>query len=232
MISVVIPTLNEGKVIKRCMASLSKQKFRDFEIVVVDSGSTDGTLETVKKYKGRVIYEPRRGVPLARNRGVRESKGDIIVCTDGDSSYPADWLEKIAKHFEDKDVVAVGGPIAPDENKLKHRLIFKVTTNYFPRFAKLFGFVVFQGSNSSFRRNAYEKAGGYNERIRTLDDNEFPNRIKKLGKVVFDPSLVVVTSTRRFDKAGYLGETLHYWKAYIDLYILKKGTSDEYKFYK
>jgi glycosyltransferase involved in cell wall biosynthesis len=232
MISVIIPTLNEGKVISRCMKSLSKQTYKDFEIVVVDSGSTDGTLEIVKRYKGRVIYEPRRGVPLARNRGVRESKGDIVVNTDGDSAYPSDWLEKIAKHFEDRDVVAVGGPIAPDENTLKHRLIFKVTTNYFARFAKWFGFVVFQGSNSSFRKDAYKKAGGYNEKIRTLDDNEFPNRIKKLGKVVFDPSLVVVTSTRRFDKAGYLRETLHYWKAYIDLYILKKGTSDEHKSYK
>ncbi len=232
MISVIIPTLNEGKVISRCMKSLSRQTFKDFEIVVVDSGSTDGTLEIIKKYKGRVIYEPRRGVPLARNRGVRESKGDIVVHTDGDSAYPSDWLAKIAKHFEDRDVVAVGGPIAPAENKLKHRLIFKVTTNYFPRLAKLLNFMVFQGSNSSFRRDAYEKAGGYNEKIRTLDDNEFPNRIKKLGRVVFDPSLVVVTSTRRFEKAGYVRETLHYWKAYIDLYILKKGTSDEYKFYK
>jgi glycosyltransferase involved in cell wall biosynthesis len=232
MISVIIPTLNEGKVISRCMKSLSKQTFKDFEIVVVDSGSTDGTLGIVKKYKSKVIYEPRRGVPLARNRGVRESKGDIIVCTDGDSSYSPDWLAKIAKHFDDKDVVAVGGPIAPAENKLKHRVIFKVTTDCFARFAKLFGFVVFQGSNSSFRREGYEKAGGYNEKIRTLDDNEFPNRIKKLGKVIFDPSLVVITSTRRFEKAGYVRETLHYWKAYFDLYILKKGTSDEHKFYK
>jgi glycosyltransferase involved in cell wall biosynthesis len=224
--------MNEGKVISRCMKSLRKQTFKDFEVVVVDSGSTDGTLEIVKKYGGRVIYEPRRGVPLARNRGVRESKGDIVVHTDGDSSYHPDWLEKIAKHFEDKEVVAVGGPIEPAERRLKHIIIFKVTTNYFPRFAKLFGFVAFQGSNSSFRRKAYEKAGGYDEKIRTLDDNELPNRIKKLGKVVFDPSLVVTTSTRRFEKAGYVKETLHYWKAYFDLYILKKGTSDEYKFYK
>jgi len=232
VISVIIPTLNEGKVILRCMKSLSKQTFKDFEIVIVDSGSKDETLSIVKKYTKRIIYEPRRGVPLARNRGVRECKGDIVVCTDGDSVYPTDWLEKIAKHFEDKEVVAVGGPIAPAENKLKHRLIFKVTTDYFARFAKLFGFIVFQGSNSSFRRDAYEKAKGYNENIRTLDDNELPNRIKKLGKVVFDPSLVIKTSTRRFEKAGYVRETLHYWKAYFDLYILKKGTSDEYKFYK
>jgi glycosyltransferase involved in cell wall biosynthesis len=232
VISVIIPTLNEGKVIERCMKSLSEQTYKDFEIVLVDSGSKDGTIETAKKYKARIIDEPRRGVPLARNRGVRESKGDIIVCTDGDSAYPSDWLEKIAKHFEDKDVVAVGGPIAPAEDKLKHRLIFKLTTDYFPRFAKLFGFVVFQGSNSSFRKDAYEKAGGYDEKIRTLDDNEFPNRIRKLGKVVFDPSLVIKTSTRRFEKAGYVRETLHYWKAYLDLYVLKKGKTEEYKFYK
>lgn len=232
MISVIIPTLNEGKVIKRCLESLSRQTFKDFEIVVVDSGSTDGTLEIIKKYGGRVIYEPKRGVALARNRGVKGSKGDIVVHTDGDSAYPHDWLAKIAKHFEDKDVVAVGGPIAPAENKLKHRIIFKVTTNYFPRVAMLFGFVAFQGSNSSFRKSTYKKAGGYNEGLRTLDDNEFPNRIKKFGKVVFDPSLVVVSSTRRFEKAGYLRETLHYWKAYIDLYVLRKGRTDEYKFYK
>jgi len=232
MISVVIPTLNEGPSIKRCLKSLSKQTYKDFEIVIVDSGSKDGTVETAKKYKSRVIYEPRRGVPLARNRGAKEAKGDIVVCTDGDSQYPKDWLEKIAGHFEDKEVVAVGGPIAPDDNKLKHRLIFKITSDYFARLAKLVGFIVFHGSNSSFRRKAYLKAGGYSEKIKTLDDNEFPNRIKKLGKVVFDPSMTIKTSTRRFEKAGYIRETLHYWKAYFDLYILKKGYSDEYKFYK
>lgn len=232
MINVIIPTLNEGKVISRCLESLSKQTYKNFEIVVVDSRSTDRTLEIVKKYKCRVVNESKLGISFARNRGVRESKGDIVVHTDGDSVYYPNWLAKIAKHFEDKEVVAVGGPIEPTERKLKHRLIFKVTTNYFPRFAKLFGFIAFQGSNSSFRRSAYEKAGGYGEKIRTLEDNEFPNRIKKLGKVVFDPSLVVASSTRRFEKAGYMGETLHYWKAYFDLYILKKGTSDEYKLYR
>jgi len=232
MMSVIIPTLNEGKVISRCMRSLSKQTCKDFEIVIVDSGSKDETLKIARKYTKKIVYEPRRGVALARNRGVRECKGDIVVCTDADTEYPADWLEKIAKHFEDGEVVAVGGPIAPLDNKLKHRLIFKITTDCFARFAKLFGFIVFQGSNSSFRRDAYERARGYSERIRTLDDNEFPNRIKRFGKVVFDPSLVIKTSTRRFEKAGYAGETLHYWKAYFDLYILKKGTSDEYKFYK
>ena len=134
--------------------------------------------------------------------------------------------------FLDRDVVAVGGPIQPADDRLKHRIIFKVTTDYFARFAKLFGFIVFHGCNSSFRKDVYIKAGGYNEGIRTLDDNEFPNRIKKYGKVVFDPSLAIKTSTRRFDKAGYIGETLHYWKAYIDLYVLKKGRTDEYKFYK
>ena len=232
MISVVIPTLNEGKVIGRCLRSLRKQTYKDFEVVVVDSGSKDGTVGIARKYKSRVVYEPRRGVPLARNRGAQEARGEIVVCTDGDSRYPPDWLEKIARHFGDKDVVAVGGPIAPADGKLKHRLIFKVTSDYFARFAKLFGFIVFHGVNSSFRKSAYLKAGGYSERIKTLDDNEFPNRIKKLGKVVFDPSLVVETSTRRFEKSGYIRETLHYWKAYFDLYVLKKGYSDEYKFYK
>lgn len=232
MISVIIPTLNEGKVIERCLRSLKEQTYKDFEIIVVDSGSKDGTVEIAERYGARVIYEPRRGVPLARNRGVRESRGDIVVCTDGDTVFPPHWVEGIAKHFEDRDVVAVGGPVEPLDPRLKHRLIFKVTTDYFARFAKLFGFVVFHGCNSSFRKETYIRAGGYNEGIKTLDDNEFPNRIKKFGKVIFDPSLAVKTSTRRFDKAGYIGETLHYWKAYIDLYILKKERTDEYKFYK
>ena len=88
MISVVIPTLNEGPVIERCLKSLSEQTYKDFEIVIVDSGSKDGTLRIARKYKSRIIDEPRRGVPLARNRGAREAKGDIVVCTDGDAVYP------------------------------------------------------------------------------------------------------------------------------------------------
>ena len=228
----MIPTLNEERFLPGCLESLSQQTFKDFEIIIVDSGSKDATLRIARKYTKKIVYEPKLGFAIAKNRGAKEARGDILVFTDADSLYPGSWLESIAKHFEDRDVVAVGGPLVPIENRLRHRLMFKLTTDYIARVMKVFGFVIFQAPNSSFRRDAFEKAGRFNEKMRMLEDNEFPNRIKKLGKVVFDPSLAIQSSARRFEKVGYFMETLRYWKAYFDLYVLKKSLSEEYKLYR
>jgi glycosyltransferase involved in cell wall biosynthesis len=91
-ISVIIPTYNEVNILNECLQSLSKQTFKDFEILIVDDGSTDGTSE-----KFKVIKQNHLGAGAARNLGVKHTKGDILVFVDADMTFDVNFLEKLTE---------------------------------------------------------------------------------------------------------------------------------------
>ena len=114
VISVVIPALNEEKFLPTCLKSLEKQEFKKpFEIIVVDNGSEDKTVTVAKSFGVRIISEPHRGLPLARQRGLEAAKGEIVAFVDADSTVDKGWLAEILHSFENQPkVVAVSGPIS------------------------------------------------------------------------------------------------------------------------
>ncbi len=94
-VSVIIPTYNRAKVLKKAIDSVLNQTFKDFELIVIDDGSTDETLEILKDYQDRLksVTIPHGGVSAARNRGIEEAEGDFIAFLDSDDY----WLpEKLA----------------------------------------------------------------------------------------------------------------------------------------
>ncbi len=101
-ISVIIPTYEHGDTIETCLLSLLDQTFRDFEIIVVNDGSTDNTVEVLKKYKDRVkiINQENRGAPSARNRGFRESVGQFVIFSDADVKAKPEMLAKMFQALE------------------------------------------------------------------------------------------------------------------------------------
>ncbi len=101
-ISVIIPTYNEEKVIGKCLESLSKQTYKDLEIIVVDDGSTDETLSKIKGVK--VLKEEHKGPGTARNLGAKEAKGEILVFVDADMVFKEDFVEKLIKPILDGKV--------------------------------------------------------------------------------------------------------------------------------
>jgi len=103
MISVVIPTYNEEKDIGDLLESLTKQKFKNFEVIIVDNYSNDRTIEIVSRFKGRLnmrIYKIKSNVSKARNFGAEKSRGKIIVFLDADNIVKEDYLFNIYKSFE------------------------------------------------------------------------------------------------------------------------------------
>ena len=94
-ISVIIPTYNEEKVIGKCLESLSKQTYKDLEVIVVDDGSTDETLSKIKGIK--VLKEEHKGPGAARNLGAKEAKGEILVFVDADMTFEPDFIEKLVE---------------------------------------------------------------------------------------------------------------------------------------
>src|SRR3989338_7896786 len=108
MISVIIPTYNHGWALPACLDSLGAQTFQDFEIIIMDDGSTDGTETIVKEYIRSHKEEPRirylkidhRGAPTARNTGARQSRGEFLLFADADLILKADMLQKLQTTLE------------------------------------------------------------------------------------------------------------------------------------
>lgn len=101
-ISIIIPTYNEENVILDCLESLEKQSLKDFEVIVVDDGSTDKTIELlkqfkVKNYKLDILFGNHRGPGAARNLGVKSAKGDILVFVDSDMTFDRHFLKMLIK---------------------------------------------------------------------------------------------------------------------------------------
>jgi glycosyltransferase involved in cell wall biosynthesis len=108
-ISVIIPTYNEKEVLMDCIESLGEQTLRDFEIVVVDDGSKDGTLEILKNLKKslpnfKFIKQSHLGAGAARNTGVSLSKGEILVFVDADMTFDKEFLSNLVKPIEEGKV--------------------------------------------------------------------------------------------------------------------------------
>jgi len=104
-VSVVIPTYNRLLMLREAVDSVLKQDFEDFELIVVDDGSTDGTAEEIKRYGGRVIllqHSENRGVSAARNKGILHAKGKYVAFLDSDDVWVKGKL-KIQVTFLDEN---------------------------------------------------------------------------------------------------------------------------------
>lgn len=95
-VSVIVPTYNEQKEIGECLNSLNQQTFKDLEIILVDDGSTDSTLITLKSFKNiKVLKQDHDGTAKARNLGAKYANGEILVFVDADMTFDKNFIEKI-----------------------------------------------------------------------------------------------------------------------------------------
>lgn len=199
----VIPTLNEEENLGNCLAALQKQTIGDFEVIVVDGGSTDGTTRIAREFGAKLITVRQRGIAPARQAGFEAAKSEIIANTDADVIMPPDWLERLLSPFADPRVAATCGPFRYrgrwdlwSGNHLSNAirpLLFR------------FGLTPLPGPNFAVRREAFLRVGGFK-----LPDGSFPKgypdyedillglKLRRVGKVVFIPDLWVTNSPRRF----------------------------------
>ncbi|MBI2853788.1 MAG: glycosyltransferase [Chloroflexi bacterium] len=204
MISVVIPVLNEEKLLAECLRSLREQDFQGrYEIIVVDDGSTDRSAEIARQFGTRIVTPPTHGnVFAARDFGAKQAQGDIIAQADGDTIYPRDWLSRIEQHFSNlPEVVGVTGRFVYKEPARWGwaEAALRNVGNFFS--TKIIGRpYIISGANFAFRRETFLKAGGYDLKAFGADQTGMATQLSKHGRVVFDKGLVVATSSRRFKK--------------------------------
>lgn len=103
--SVIIPVFNEQNAIKECLESLVKQTIKDIEIIIVDDGSVDKTVEIVKKFPVKLFQQSHQGPGPARNMGAKQASGEILVFVDADMVFDKKFIEMLIRPIRSNGVV-------------------------------------------------------------------------------------------------------------------------------
>jgi peptidoglycan-N-acetylglucosamine deacetylase len=207
MISIVIPALNEKKLLPDCLRSLRNQDYAgEYEIIVADNGSTDNTADIARQFRARVISCPEeKSVFYARRVGADAAGGGIIAQVDADTVYPVDWLRRIAEKFAARpEVTAITGRFIYRKSPWWGGLEY-LLRSFGNWITSLFGQpLVISGATLAFRRWAYSSLNGYRGLTYSADQIGITKRLSKLGKVIYDKDLCVITSPRAVQKPVYV----------------------------
>jgi GT2 family glycosyltransferase len=188
------------------------------EIVVVNNASTDRTAEIASRFPGvRVINEPCKGLSRARDRGYRESHGELIANVDADCLMPRGYIAKVLRRFERNHRLALlSGPFIyydlPQTAQITTRVLY-----FFQFFPNVIGQrilnlgAVAQGGNFVVRRSMLDKIGGFNTSLTFWgEDADAAIRLSRVGLVSFSMRLPMRTSGRRLLKEGVFRAGLIY----------------------
>jgi len=178
-VSIVVPCFNGGRFLDGLMASLARQTFRDFEIVIVDDGSTErATLDKLAELHGRarIVHQDNRGLSAARNTGIRESLAELVLPLDCDDTFESPFLTEAVALMQEApaDVAAVfcHMRLAGAAKGLLER--------HFNRFDLLFTNTL--PSGLLLRKTCWAAVGGYDEAMRDgYEDWEFHLRLARAG---------------------------------------------------
>lgn len=203
LVSVIVPAFNEAKVIVRTIASLLASDYPNFEIIVVDDGSTDGTYELSKEVFGKnplvsVFQKQNGGKAEALNFGWKKAKGEIIIGLDADTIFASGTIAALAHRFADERIGAVAGN-AKVGNRInivtKWQALEYVTSQNFDRraFASLNCITVVPGSVGAWRRSVLEEAGGFSSDT-LAEDQDLTIQVRKLGyKIGYEEDAIGLT---------------------------------------
>ncbi len=209
-ISVVIPAYNEEKYIGRTLDSinnLEKKKDWDVEVLVINGGSTDNTENVAKSYGAKVINESHKGIGFARQEGIKHAKGEIVAFTDADTIVPEFWLLRHIETLLKQNVSFTYGTFRVKDGCFPyyHYINYIQPTSLW-LIHQILGKPMAAGQNLAFWRDKALAVGGFDDKILLFEDIDFAIRMKKVGKVIFIPDLVVISSGRRSNEG---------WKFFI-----------------
>jgi GT2 family glycosyltransferase len=219
-VTVVICTRDRTEWLARCLAALGRSTAQPAEVIVVDNApSSDGTRVLVGRTPGvRYVLEPRPGLDVARNAGLRAATTEFVAYTDDDAEAHRDWTWRIRQAFDDPSIVAVTGLVLPAELDTDAQVLFEDHAGFGRGYARRdfdpdflarhrrWGAPVWEigaGANMAFRRGAVAAVGGFDERLGAgaagcSDDSEMWHRLLETGgRCRYEPTAVVHHHHRR-----------------------------------
>ena len=238
-VSIVIPAYNCELTIFRVLTAALSQDFpqNHYEVIVADDGSNDSTFDIVKSFKPVKCFQQKNAGPAAaRNRGFKESKGEVVFFTDSDCIPEKDWIKTAVKHLHDPAIAVVCGSygIANDTHILArciHKEILFRHRRRMPEYPSSFG-----SYNFAVRRKVFEEAGGFNEDYPNAsgEDNDLSYKILSHGYKIYFERNAIVNHFHPENISKYLKEQFRhgFWrvKMYKDHPAMARG--DDYTFWK
>jgi len=206
-ISVIIPTRDREDVLAECLDRLLAQSGPTFEVIVIDTSSSDATQAVLAQYASVVNYrlgDVPYSMVLARNIGISLARGDIVAFIDDDCYVLAGWLEELSKAFEDPEVVAAGGrviyhPWKSCEHGEPVAVLDLGRDVIWAEWDRTLDHAVdvphLPGGNCAVRRDVALSVGGFDTKFigsANLEETDFFLRVSKTGgRIVFVPTAVV-----------------------------------------
>jgi GT2 family glycosyltransferase len=200
-VSVVVPVRNAERTLGDCLFSILQTDYREDrrEIVVVDNGSSDGTAQVIRRFPVRYVREERHGLSEARNRGIAESAGEILVFTDADCVVAMSWLRELVRGFEERPGAAVvaGDVVAyPPQTPVERYLALRKPS--YMSWSRAQEHTWFQFANAAVRRQTFDAVGRFDTRFRgACEDIDFCWRLLGAGfELCWRPNAIVFHRNR------------------------------------
>jgi glycosyltransferase involved in cell wall biosynthesis len=215
-VSVIVCSYNGARTLAACLDSLGKLNYPNYEVILVDDGSTDDTAYIAAQFPNvRYIHQKNQGLSHARNTGAAAAKGEVFVYTDSDCMADIDWLYYLIGTLVSGDYAGVGGPNVspPAQNWVQacvaaapggpsHVLLTDTIAEHIP------------GCNMAFHRWAFERAGGFDvEYHKAGDDVDFCWRLQQAGGVIAFSPTAIVWHHRRFTLRAFFKQQDGYGEA-------------------
>lgn len=177
-VSVIIPACNEEKYLQQTLSAL--QQNENLEIILVDNGSTDRTVEIARRQGIKVVDFPVGTVAAVRNRGVQESSGDFLVFIDSDVRVAQDWhqrLPSVLSELKKTPMLVTGSRYqSPATKNLLNKYWYNELTQYEAPYINAGHLIT--------TRELFEKINGFSENLETAEDYDFCNKARAVGAVV------------------------------------------------
>jgi glycosyltransferase involved in cell wall biosynthesis len=194
MISIIVPAYNAAQTLPACLAALQRQTQPPDEIIVVDDGSQDQTTQVARAYGAQLLEQPHQGPAIARNLGIYQARGDIVLFTDADCEPVPTWVAEMMRPFTDPRVVGVKGSYRTHQQERVARLVQCEFEERYDRLERLETIDFIDTYSAAFRLAVLREMGGFDPAFPRADneDVELSYRLSRAGcRLMFNRQAVV-----------------------------------------